>query len=86
MDPPRLAFPCAYPIKVMMRAEAQVRAAVDRVVERHSEPGVAGAARERASGQGNFVGVTYTIEARDPGHIAALFTDIKDIEGVLMVL
>jgi putative lipoic acid-binding regulatory protein len=41
---------------------------------------------ERPSGQGNFAGLTYTIEARDEAHIAGLFADLKGIPGVLMVL
>jgi len=86
MEPPRISFPCAYPIKVMMQARGEVRAAVDTVIERHGTPGVAGAARERASAQGNFIGVTYTIDARDLKHIEALFAELKAVAGVLMVL
>ena len=44
------------------------------------------AATVRHSAQGNFSGVTYTIQARDAEQIAALFADIKDLPGVLMVL
>lgn len=84
--PETLTFPCAYPIKVVMRTDAQLRAAVDAVFERHAGAAVAAAATTRRSAQGNFSGVTYTIEARDAQHIAALFADLKDIPGVLMVL
>jgi putative lipoic acid-binding regulatory protein len=56
------------------------------VFERHAGAAVAAAATERASAQGNFRAVTYTIQARDAQHIAELFADIKDIPGVLMVL
>ena len=81
-----LTFPCAYPIKVMMRADAELRAGVDAIVSRHAGAGVVAAATLRQSAQGNFSGVTYTIQARDAEHIAALFADLKDIPGVLMVL
>jgi uncharacterized protein len=81
-----LTFPCAYPIKVMMRASAEPRAHVDAVIGRHAGAAVAAAATERSSAQGNFRGVTYTIQARDSQHIAAIFADLKDIPGVLMVL
>ena len=84
--PDLLTFPCAYPIKVMMRAGAEPRAHVDAVIGRHAGAGVAAAATERTSAQGNFDGVTYTIQARDAQHIAALFADLKDIPGVLLVL
>ena len=84
--PELLSFPCAYPIKVMMRTGAEPRAHVDAVFGRHAGAVVAAAATERSSAQGNFRAVTYTIQARDAQHIAALFADIKDIPGVLMVL
>ena len=84
--PETLTFPCAYPIKVVMRAGAQLRAAVDAVFVRHADATVVAAATVRPSAQGNFSGVTYTIQARDAQHIAALFADLKEIPGVLMVL
>ena len=84
--PETLTFPCAYPIKVVMRADAQLRATVDAVFERHTDATVVAAATSRPSAQGNFSGVTYTIHARDAQHIAALFADLKELPGVLMVL
>ena len=84
--PELLTFPCDYPIKVMLRAGTELRAHVDAVMARHAGAQVATSATERPSAQGNFSAVTYTIRARDPEHIAALFADLKDIPGVLMVL
>ncbi len=84
--PESLTFPCAYPIKVMMRADPLLRERVDAVVGRHADAGVAAAASVRQSAQGNFSGVTYTIEARDAQHIAALFAELREIPGVLMVI
>jgi uncharacterized protein len=85
-DPERIEFPCAYPIKVMMRADPLLRERVDAVVGRHADAAVAAAASVRQSAQGNFSGVTYTIQARDEGHIAALFAELREIQGVLMVI
>ena len=84
--PETLTFPCAYPIKVVMRTGAQLRAAVDAVFVHHADAAVVAAATARSSAQGNFTGVTYTIEAHDAQHIAALFADLKELPGVLMVL
>jgi hypothetical protein len=84
--PELLTFPCPYPIKVMMRASAGPRAHVDAVIDRHAGSAVAASATERTSAQGNFRAVTYTIQARDAQQIGALFADLKDIPGVLMVL
>ncbi len=85
-DPELLTFPCDYPIKVMLRAGDELRVHVDAVMARHSSAEVIAAATARPSAQGNFSAVTYTIRARDAGQIAALFADLKDIPGVLMVL
>jgi len=84
--PETLTFPCSYPIKVVMRAEPGLRVAVDAIFVRHADAAVAAAATTRQSAQGNFSGVTYTIQARDPEQIAALFADLKELPGVLMVL
>lgn len=81
-----LSFPCDYPIKVMLRSGEELRERVDAVLARHADASVIATATERPSAQGNFVGVTYTIRARDADHIAALFADLKEVPGVLMVL
>jgi putative lipoic acid-binding regulatory protein len=87
VDTPKLlTFPCAYPIKVMMRADEAVRARVNEVLARHAEATAIATATERPSAQGNFRAVTYTIHARDEQHIAALFAELKNIDGVLLVL
>ena len=84
--PETLTFPCSYPIKVVMRAEPGLRVAVDAIFVRHADAAAAAGATTRQSAQGNFSGVTYTIQARDEPHIAGLFADLKEIPGVLMVL
>ena len=86
MDAPRLQFPCDYPVKVVMRTGAGVRAAVDAAIARHADGQTVAGARERASAQGNFCGVTYTVLARDEPHVAALFAALKEIDGVLLVI
>jgi putative lipoic acid-binding regulatory protein len=87
METPRLLqFPCDYPIKVMMRAAPGIRAAADAAIARHAGEAAAARVSERASAQGNFTGVTYTIVASGEQQIAALFADLKQIDGVLLVL
>ena len=87
MDAPqKLEFPCDYPIKVMVRVGDEVRAEVTRVIERHAGPEAAGRCSERSSAAGRFAGLTYMIRATGPEHIAALFADLRDIRGVMLVL
>jgi putative lipoic acid-binding regulatory protein len=87
MDAPqKLEFPCDYPVKVMVRAQDGVRQAVTAVIERHAGPQAAGRCAERLSAEGNFAGLTYTIRASGPEHIAALFLELRSVPGVLVVL
>ena len=81
-----LQFPCRYPIKVMIRTGVAVREHLDAVVQRHAGPLAPDDITERPSAQQNFAGITYAITARDEAHIVALFVELKDLPGVLMVL
>jgi uncharacterized protein len=84
--PPRVSFPCAYPIKVMVRAEEGVRTHIDAIIERHAGPLDLAAVTERPSAQRHFIGITYVIEAQSEAHIAQLFAALKLCPQVLLVL
>jgi uncharacterized protein len=84
--PERVNFPCDYPIKVMVRAGAGVRARVDEIVERHAPPLDRSAVVERPSSQKNFLGLTYVIRATSAQQIAELFEGLKGCPQVLLVL
>jgi len=84
--PPRLSFPCAYPIKVMVRADPGVRGEVDRIVEQHAGPFDPRSVTERSSAQNRFLGITYVIRATSEAQIAALFGALKLCPQVLLVL
>jgi len=85
-DPPRVNFPCDYPIKVMVRAEPGVRAHIDAVVERHAGPVDLSTVTERASAQQRFIGITYVIRATSSEQIAGLFEALKLCPEVMLVL
>ncbi len=85
-NPPRVTFPCSYPIKVMVRADPGVRQEVDRIIEQHAGPLGPGAVSERPSAQNRFLGITYVIEATGESQIAALFGALKECPQVLLVL
>lgn len=84
--PEKLTFPCDYPIKVMVRAEAGVRAHVDAILERHAGPIDLTTVTERPSAQQRFIGITYVIRAQNQEHIATLFEALKLCPQVLLVL
>lgn len=87
MDPPpRLSFPCDYPIKVMVRAEQGVRERIDAIIERHAGPLDLSGVTERPSAQQRFLALTYVIRATGEPQIAELFAALKACPQVLMVL
>ena len=85
-DQKLLQFPCRYPIKVMIRATPNLRQQLDAIVTRHAGALAACDISERASRHQNYCAVTYMIEARDESQIAALFAELRDIPGVVMIL
>lgn len=85
-EPPRLTFPCDYPIKVMVRAEDGVRARIDAILERHAGPLDLSGVIERASAQQRFLALTYVIRATGEPQISELFSALKRCPQVLMVL
>ncbi|MCU0760356.1 MAG: DUF493 domain-containing protein [Steroidobacteraceae bacterium] len=85
-DASPLVFPTDYPIKVVGRRDAALRARIDAVVLRHVPDLEEARIGERASGQGNFVSITYTIVARSREQVVALVTELAATEGVVMVI
>jgi hypothetical protein len=81
-----LVFPTDYPIKVVGRQEPGLRLRIDEVVLRHVPDLAAHRVGERASGQGNFVSITYMIVARSREQVVALVTELAATEGVMMVI
>ncbi len=57
-------FPCDFPVKVMGRDSESFRTLTLAIVERHAGALDASRISERASSQGRFLGLTYTIRAR----------------------
>ena len=62
-EPPKIEFPCEYPIKVLGRSSEQFRVIVLEVFERHApgfdEQGIT----VRDSAKGTFTAMTVTINA-----------------------
>lgn len=81
-----LRFPTDYPIKVVGRVDASLRARVDAVVLRHAADLALERVSERASGAGNFVSITYVIVARSREQIVALVEELAATDGVVMVI
>lgn len=84
--PPKITFPCRYPLKVVGDAAEDFAATVCQVVSRH-DPEFDGSRLEVvASRNGRFQSVRLTIRATGEEQLKALFVDLKATGRVHMVV
>lgn len=81
-----LDFPCDFPVKVMGRAAEDFVAVVTEIVTRHVPELDESRITTRASRDGNFVSVTFTIVARDRQQLDTLYEELSAHDRVLMAL
>ena len=81
-----LQFPCEFPIKVMGRDTESFRSLTLAIVERHAGPLESGRISERPSSKGNFLALTYTIEAQSRQQLDAIYEDMTSSGVVLVAL
>jgi putative lipoic acid-binding regulatory protein len=86
MEPERISFPVEYPIKVVARAAPDLRAQLDTVFSRHLGAISPEKVSQRDSAQSNFVALTYSLVVQNEAQLQALHTDLKLVDGVVMVL
>jgi putative lipoic acid-binding regulatory protein len=86
VEPPRIEFPCAYPIKVMGTAGEDFEAFVLEVLGRHAELAVGERVEVVASRTGRFLSVRVTIMATGEPQLRALHEELKASGRVHMVL
>ena len=81
-----LAFPTAFPIKIMGRRESGFTTAVIEIVVRHAPDFKPGTIETRPSRQGKYVSLTATINAISREQLDALYRELCDHPSVVMVL
>ncbi len=81
-----LAFPCAFPIKVMGRREGGFAQAVLEIVRRHAPDFEASTVEMRPSRKGKYLSVTCTIRATSREQLDALYQELCDHPTVVLVL
>jgi putative lipoic acid-binding regulatory protein len=79
-------FPCEFPIKVMGRDSEAFRSLTLAIVERHAGPVEASQISQRPSSKGNFLSLTYTIEAHSRAQLDAIYEDLTSSGVVLVAL
>ena len=85
-DGSALAFPCDFPIKVMGRKQPRFANAVSEIVRRHAPDFDPATIELRPSRQGKYLSVTCVIRAVSREQLDALYQELCDHPGVVMVL
>lgn len=85
-EPPKIEFPCDYPIKVLGRSGDDLMEVIVAVFEQHAPGFDRRAVSVRASSKGTFTAITIVITATGPEQLAALHEDLLATGRVQMVL
>jgi putative lipoic acid-binding regulatory protein len=85
-EPPKIEFPCDYPVKVLGRKVETFHSTVIAVFERHAPGFDQETITVRDSRKGNFVALTIIITATGPDQLSALHNDLMETGLVQMVL
>ena len=85
-EPPKLQYPCAYPIKIIGEHTEDFASVMLAIVQLHDPQVSEEHLRTRASSQGRYVSLQITFTAQGPEHIAALHADLKASGRVQIVL
>ncbi|HUG77413.1 MAG TPA: DUF493 domain-containing protein [Burkholderiales bacterium] len=82
----QLAFPCAFPIKVMGRKQPGFAQAVTGIVVKHAPDFDPATVEMRPSRQGRYLSVTCVLQATSREQLDALYQELCDHPAVVMVL
>lgn len=85
-EPPKIEFPCDYPIKVVGDAAPDYKQFVLEVVKRHAPDVDEERVTMRLSGQNNYYALTVYIRATGESQLQAIFEELKISGRVKMVL
>jgi putative lipoic acid-binding regulatory protein len=85
-DSSLLAFPCDFPIKVMGRKQPGFAQAVTEIVVKHAPDFDLATVQMRPSRKGRYLSVTCIVRATSREQLDALYQELCDHPGVVMVL
>ena len=81
-----LAFPCAFPIKIMGRREGGFAQAVMEIVLRHAPDFEPATIEMRPSRKGKYLSLTCIVNATSREQLDALYQELCDHPSVVLVL
>jgi putative lipoic acid-binding regulatory protein len=85
-EPPKIEFPCEYPIKVLGRSVDTFESVIFDVFERHAPGFDQEMITVKASSKGTFTSITITITATGKEQLEALHQDLMATGLVQMVI
>ena len=85
-DPPKIEFPCDYPVKVLGLSSADYEPTVLAIVEQHAPGFSRGRITRRASRNSKFTAITVFITATGPSQLEALHAQLMATGMVKMVI
>ena len=85
-DPPKIEFPCWYPIKIIGHKVDDFEGSVLAAVELYTGPLDSALVKVKPSKNKNYLSVTVTIEATGKDQLQDIFQDLKKIKSVKVVL
>ena len=85
MDEPKIEFPCAYPIKVILDNDPAAITRVEVIARRH-DPKLQGQIEIQPSKKGTYVSLRLSFWATGVPQLEALFDELKQLSAVRMVL
>ena len=86
VEPPKIDFPCDYPVKVMGANDDDFVGMVLEIGQRHAPEIGPRDLSTRESRTGRWVSVTLVIRATGEAQLSALFEDLKATGRIEMVL
>ncbi|HIG44364.1 MAG: DUF493 domain-containing protein [bacterium] len=85
-EPPRIEFPCSYPVKVIVQTGPDVLDEIVRIVEGYDDSISISTVTQKPSRLGNYVSVRFELWATGEPQLQALFSELKKCKAVRMVL
>ncbi len=85
-EPPKIEYPCDYPLKVIGRAQDNFRQLVVETLQQHDPVFDETTVVEIASGKGTFVSVRVSITATGEEHVKTVVSALMATGRVQMVI
>lgn len=85
-NPPKLVYPCPYPLKIVGEHSEDFVGIVFAIVQKHDPQVKEEHLTVKPSAKGRYASVNITIIAQGPEHIQALFVELKASGRVQVVI